>query len=68
MLVTDDGPRLGEKVTVTGAGGALLGEGELYIHNAFSVTGFTGTVSAVNVKENQAVTAATKICTLKNTS
>lgn len=68
VLVTDDGPRLGEKVTVTGEGGVLLGEGELYIHNAFSVTGFTGTVSAVNVKENQTVTAATKICTLKNTS
>lgn len=51
VLVIDDGPRLGEKVTVTGEGGVLLGEGELYIHNAFSVTGFTGTVSAVNVKE-----------------
>ena len=68
VLVTDDGPRLGEKVTVTGSGGAALGEGELRIHNAFAVTGFTGTVSQVSVKENQNVTAATRICTLKNTS
>ena len=68
VLVTDDGPRMGEEVTLTGSDGGDLGSGTLYIHNAFSVTGFAGTVSQVNVKENQTVKAETKICALKNTS
>ena len=68
VLVTDNGPLYGEEVRVFDAAGNELGTGALYIHNAFSVTGFTGKVSGVNVKENQTVTAATTICTLKDTS
>ena len=68
VLVTDNGPLMGEEVTVCGADGTELGTGTLYIHNAFSITGFAGTVASVNVKENQNVTAATTICTLKDTA
>ena len=45
-----------------------LGEGTLYIHNAFNVTGFAGTVASVNVKENQVVNANATICTLRDTA
>ena len=68
VLVTDDGTALGEEVTVKNAQGTQLGTGALYIHNAFSITGFAGTVSAVSVKENQIVSPDTRICTLKDTS
>lgn len=68
VLVTDDGPAMGEEVTLSDSAGEPLGGGALYIHNPFSVTGFAGTVKAVNVKLNQKVKAATAVCTLKNTS
>ena len=68
VLVTDNGPAMGEPVTLSDAQGNDLGSGELYIHNAFSVTGFAGTVSAVNVKENQMVSATSNICALRDTA
>ena len=68
VLVTDNGPLMGEEVTVLSGDGIELGRGCLVIHNAFSITGFAGTVASVNVKENQTVNASTTICTLKDTS
>ena len=54
VLVTDDGPRCGEAVTVT-LGGAELGTGELYIHEPLAITGYAGTVQSVQVTENRKV-------------
>lgn len=68
VLVTDNGPTMDEAVTVLDEQGAALGEGTLYIHNAFNVTGFAGTVASVNVKENQVVNANATICTLRDTA
>lgn len=68
VLVTDNGPACDEEVTVLLSDGTQLGSGALYIHNAFAVTGFAGTVSGVSVRENQTVSAASTICTLKDTS
>ena len=68
VLVTDNGPLMDEEVTIFSGDGAELGSSRLTIHNAFSITGFTGTVASVNVKENQTVNASTTICTLKDTS
>ena len=68
ILVTDNGPKAGEAVEILDAGGNFLGSGELSIHSPLRVTGVTGTVSAVRVKENQKVTAAATVFTLKDTS
>lgn len=68
VLVTDNGPDYGEAVTVQTEDGKKIGEGALYIHSPFSVTGYAGTVSYVNVKENTKVYSNTGLFTLKNTS
>lgn len=66
VLVTDNGPMMEEEVTVQTEDGSVVGSGKLYIHNPLSVTGYAGTVSRVNVKENQVVYASTTIVTLTN--
>ena len=68
VTVTDNGPRYDEEVTILDAAGNTLGSGKLYIHNPLAITGYAGTVSRVNVKENQKVYASTTILTLTNTA
>ncbi len=68
VLVTDNGPQFDEEVTVLTGDGAEAGKGKLYIHNPLAVTGYAGTVKAVNVKENARVNGWTRLFTLKNTS
>ena len=62
---------------IAGDGQVTMGEHTIFKANAHKVrrifndqviTGFAGTVASVNVKENQNVTAATTICTLKDTA
>lgn len=67
VLVTDNGPQFDEEVTVS-LEGSEVGKGKLYIHNPLSVTGFVGTVSQVNYKENSKVDASANLFQLKNTS
>lgn len=67
ILVTDNGPEYNESVTVLAEDGTQLGAGTLYIHAPLSVTGYAGTVSKVNISENQKVSASTTLFTLKNT-
>ena len=66
ILVTDDGPKNGEKVTVK-AGETELGSSELYVHNPLMVTGYAGTIKTLHVKENGKVNRNTYLYTLKNT-
>ena len=68
VLVTDNGPANEETVTVQLEDGTKAGSGKLYIHSPFSVTGYAGTVSYVNVKENTKVYSSTGLFTLKNTT
>ncbi len=68
ILVTDNGPRLGEAVRICLTDGTALGTSELYIHNPLAVTGYAGTVQSVNVKENARVDRSTTVLQLKNTS
>lgn len=68
VLVTDNGPRFDEEVTVTAADGTLLGKAKLYIHNPLAVTGYAGTISSVTAKENGWVSAASTLFNLKDTS
>ena len=68
ILVTDNGPAYDETVTVKTESGTQLGTGKLYIHNSLKVSGYAGTVNAVNAKLNQYVYATTTLFTLKETS
>ena len=68
VLVTDNGPMYDEEVSVQTEDGTGVGSGKLYIHNPLSVTGYAGTVSYVNARENQKVYASSIIYTLTNTA
>lgn len=68
VLVTDNGPANGDTVTVAAQDGTVLGTGSLYIHNSLKVTGYAGTVSAVNASLNQTVYASSRLLTLTDTA
>lgn len=68
ILVTDNGVPNGDTVTVRDGEGTELGTAELYIHSPLSVTGYAGTVSNVQVRENQKVSASTVLLSLKDTA
>lgn len=68
ILVTDDGPKYDEEVTVLNAAGNRLGSGKLYIHSPLRVTGYAGTVSTVSTSENQLVYRNSTMFTLTDTS
>ena len=67
ILLTDDGPAVGEEVTISREG-QTLGTGSLYIHTPLPVTGYAGTISRVNVKENDKVSSSMYIYTLSDTT
>ena len=55
ILVSDNGPELGESVTVLGADGGEIGSGALSIHSPMRITAITGTISHVHAEENKTV-------------
>lgn len=61
VTLTDNGPLMGDTVTVTAEDGGSLGSGTLSVHSPLAVTGYTGTVSSVKVKENEKVSAGTTL-------
>ena len=67
ILISDNGPKFGEEVTVSTKDGTVLGKAELYIHNPLGITGIAGTVRSVAAKENAAVTSTSALFNLKNT-
>jgi len=67
ILVTDNGPKYGEEVTVSTKDGAQLGKSTLYIHNPLGVTGYAGTIRSVVTQENTAVTSSSTLFNLKDT-
>lgn len=68
VLVTDNGPECEETVTVRTEAGEEVGSGALYIHNPLRVTGYAGTIKAVNTVLNQQVYASTTLFTLTDTA
>lgn len=66
--MTDNGTTYDDEVIVTDIDGKELGTGNLYIHEPLEITGTTGTVSAVNVSENESVTSGTELLTLENSA
>lgn len=68
VTLTDDGPKMGEKVTVTDADGKELGREKLYVHQSIEITGTSGTVAEVLVEENEEVSASETLLELEDVS
>lgn len=67
ITVEDEGYEIGEKVNVTTEDGNKVGTGELYVHNEWKATAFTGTISAVYAKEETDISSGSTLFTLKDT-
>lgn len=67
VLVTDNGPRVDEEVTVSDGSGKQLGKGTLYIHSPLAVTGYAGTVRSVSARENANASSGSTLLTLSDT-
>ena len=68
VTLTDNGPRLGEPVTVQSSDGTSLGTGTLYIHRPIRVAATEGKVKTVHVSENDKVSAGKTLVTLEGFS
>ena len=68
VLVSDDGPRMDEEVTVQDLAGTAVGSGKLYIHNPLAITGYAGTIHKILRAENTKVWAGSQLITLKDTT
>lgn len=66
VTVEDAGYAVDQPVEVATREGKALGTGKLYIHNPWRVTGVSGTVSGVSVKENDKVTKGGTLLTLSD--
>ncbi len=67
VTIPDDGPELGDPVTVEDADGETIGEGTLYIHSEWKVTGYSGTVSGIPVTEGSTVSSGETLLNLTDT-
>lgn len=68
ILITDNGPKFDEEVSVLDAEGNILGSGKLYIHAPLRITGYAGTVKTVSAVENRQVYSNTTLFSLTDTS
>lgn len=68
ILVTDDGTRVDETVTVKTEDGKELGSAALYVHSPLRVTAITGTVRGVYGTENRKMYAGSTLFALSDTS
>ena len=67
ITLTDEGTDIGESVTVTDSDGNEIGTGELYVHSALKITGFSGTVSDISVSKEDEVSSGDTLLTLEDT-
>ena len=67
VLVTDNGTKYQDTVTVLSADGTQLGTGTLDIHSPLRITGYAGTISEVETKENKKVSEDTELFILEDT-
>lgn len=66
ITVEDEGYEIGAPVTVSTVDGQKLGEGTLYIHNAWKATAYTGTIETVSAKEEKTLSSGATLFTLKD--
>ena len=67
VTLEDDGYAIGDTVTVTAENGEEVGSGELYVHNAWSATAFSGTIQTVWAKEEAKVSSGASLFSLTDT-
>ncbi len=67
ILVTDDGTLYEDSVKVQDADGNELGSGTLYIHSEFMIVGYAGTIEAIEVSENEEISAGDTLIELTDT-
>ena len=67
ITVEDKGYAIGEKVTVLTNDGDRVGTGELYVHNAWTATAYSGTIQNVQAKEETKITSGSTLFTLTDT-
>ena len=67
VTVEDDNYAIGQKVIVTTDEGKRVGSGELYVHNAWSATAFSGTIKTVSAREEAKVSSGATLFTLSDT-
>lgn len=67
ITVSDEDTEYGETVTIIDEDGTEIGTGDLYIHSELKITGFSGTVSDVDVSLNEEVTSGETLLTLTDT-
>lgn len=67
VTVDDEGYSVGESVKVTTEDGDRIGSGELYVHNAWKATAYSGTISRVNVNAEDTVSTGWTLFTLTDT-
>jgi len=67
ITLEDNGYEIGQNVTVTGKDGSEIGTGELYVHNAWTATAFSGVIQNVQAREETKVNAGATLFTLTET-
>lgn len=68
ITMTDSGVGLGDTATVIDEEGNSIGAGTTYIHQPLQVTGTAGSISEVNVSEDEAVDSGDTLLTLDEDS
>ena len=68
VTVADRGYAVGEQVSVKDDSGALLGSGPLYVHKAYNITGYLGTVTRIYRREGNSAYAGVTLIGLSNAS
>ena len=68
ITMTDSGVGLGDTVSVTDQEGNGIGTGTIYIHQPLQVTGTAGSISEINVSEDEAVDSGDTLLTLNEDS
>lgn len=67
VTVEDEGYAVGEKVTLITEDAERLGSGELYVHNAWKATGYSGTVKTVYAREEATLSEGAALFALTDT-
>lgn len=67
ITIDDKGYEIGKTVTVTAKDGTEVGTGDLYVHNAWIASAYSGTIKTVSAKEETKVSAGATLFTLTDT-
>ena len=67
ITVEDEGYEIGQTVTVTGKDGSEIGTGELYVHNAWAASAYSGIIQSAPAKEETKVNSGATLFTLTET-